>query len=91
MPVDKAIGLAAGLGVVTFQGARGRVWFKGGHNEWTANMVVCIEGQKRCLVLLSNDVRAERIYPELTGAILGQTGMPWTWEYEWFPPVAGRP
>ena len=88
---NATIGLAAGLGLVTFQGARGRVWFKGGHNEWTANMVVCIEGQKRCLVLLSNDVRAERIYPELTGAILGQTGMPWTWEYEWFPPVAGRP
>lgn len=90
-PANASIGLAAGLGLVTFQDARGEMWFKGGHNEWTGNMVVCIERQKRCLVLLSNDVRAERIYPELTRAILGQTRMPWTWEYEWLTPAASKP
>jgi hypothetical protein len=67
------------------------MWFKGGHNEWTGNMVICIESRKRCLVLLSNDVRAERIYPDLTQAILGQTRLPWTWEYEWLKPAAGGP
>jgi len=90
-PANATIGLAAGLGLVTFQDARGEVWFKGGHNEWTGNMVICIESRKRCLVLLSNDVRAERIYPDLTRAILGQTRLPWTWEYEWFKPAAGGP
>jgi len=80
-PANETIGLAAGLGLVTFQDPRGQVWFIGGHNEWTGNMVICIGRRKRCLVLLSNDVRAERIYPDLTRAILGQTMLPWTWEY----------
>lgn len=85
-PANKAIGLSAGLGLVTVQDARGALWFKGGHNPWTGNMLICIESQQRCLVLLSNDVRAERIYPELTRAILGETAMPWRWEYDWYQP-----
>ncbi|MDA1080290.1 MAG: serine hydrolase [Gemmatimonadetes bacterium] len=90
-PANTTIGLAAGLGLVTFQDARGAMWFKGGHNDWTGNMVICVESQKRCLVLLSNDGRAERIYRDLTRAILGETAMPWTWEYGWLKPVAGGP
>lgn len=78
---NATIGLSAGLGLVTFAGDRGKVWFKGGHNESTGNMVVCVEREKRCLVMLSNDVRAERIYPQLVEAVLGDTGMPWSWEY----------
>lgn len=78
---NATIGLSAGLGLVTFDGPRGKVWFKGGHNESTGNMVVCVDREKRCLVMLSNDVRAERIYRELTEAVLGDTGMPWSWEY----------
>ena len=87
-PANADIGLAAGLGLVTFQDARGPVWFKGGHNDWTGNMVVCIEREQHCLVLLSNDVRAERLYPELVRAVLGETMLPWNWEYEWFEPTA---
>ena len=30
-------------------------------------MVVCLESGQRCVVMLANDVRAERIYPELRG------------------------
>ena len=86
---NASIGLAAGLGLVTFQDPSGAMWFKGGHNDWTGNLVVCLESRKRCLVLLSNDVRAERIYPDLTRAILGQTTMPWAWEYDWFERPAG--
>ncbi|MCL4213024.1 MAG: beta-lactamase family protein [Gemmatimonadales bacterium] len=85
-PANKAIGLSAGLGLVTIQGASGTLWFKGGHNPWTGNMLICLEAQKRCLVLLSNDVRAERIFPELARAILGETAMPWRWEYDWYRP-----
>jgi len=77
-------GLAAGLGLVTFRNDSGHGWFKGGHNDWTGNMVLCLEGGQRCVVLLANDVRAERIYPQLARMVLGATGMPWRWEYGWY-------
>ena len=82
-PNNKKIGLAAGLGLVTFQDTSGPAWFKGGHNDWTGNMVICLESEKRCVVMLANDVRAERIYPEIARVVLGDTRMPWAWEYEW--------
>lgn len=75
--------LAAGLGVVTFEGPQGRGFFKGGHNETTANIWVCLERRRRCVVLLSNDVRAEAAFPALVNSILGDTGLPWRWEYGW--------
>ncbi|MDX2261105.1 MAG: serine hydrolase domain-containing protein [Gemmatimonadales bacterium] len=78
---DSTVGLSAGLGVVTFRDRSGPAWFKGGHNDWTGNMVLCLESGRRCVVLLGNDVRAERIYPELVEFILGPTQMPWGWEY----------
>lgn len=82
-PRNADIGLAAGLGLVTFRDTSGPAWFKGGHNDWTGNMVICLEKGRRCLVTLSNDVRAERIYPSLARVVLGETRMPWSWEYEW--------
>jgi len=90
-PRNADIGLAAGLGLVTFRDTTGTAWFKGGHNDSTGNMVVCLERGKRCVVMLSNDVRAERIYPALVRAVLGETKMPWTWEYAWLAaPVPDR-
>ena len=80
-PRNAEIELAAGLGVVTFRDTTGRAFFKGGHNDTTGNMLLCLETGKRCVVMLSNDVRAERIYPELAKAALGETRMPWRWEY----------
>jgi CubicO group peptidase (beta-lactamase class C family) len=74
-------GLSAGLGVVTFQDRSGAAWFKGGHDDWTANFVLCLERGQRCVILMSNDVRAEALYPELTRLALGETDMPWSWEY----------
>ncbi|MFN0022604.1 MAG: serine hydrolase domain-containing protein [Parvularculaceae bacterium] len=75
-------GLSAGLGLVTYEDpGAGPSWFKGGHNDWTGNMLVCQERRRRCVVLLSNSVRAERIYPELVRVTLGETKMPWWWEY----------
>jgi len=77
------ISLAAGLGLVTFTDTSGPAWFKGGHNDCTGNMVICLENEKRCLVLLSNDVRAGRIYPKIAQMVLGDTKMPWLWEYNY--------
>jgi CubicO group peptidase (beta-lactamase class C family) len=82
-PRNAAVRLSAGLGLVTFEDASGPAWFKGGHNDWTGNMVICLEARQRCVVMLANDVRAERIYPEIARLVLGETRMPWRWEYSW--------
>ena len=73
--------LSAGLGIVTFDGPQGRGFFKGGHNDSTANIWVCLERGRRCVVILANDVRAEASFPALVEEILGETGLPWAWEY----------
>jgi CubicO group peptidase (beta-lactamase class C family) len=73
--------LYAGLGVVVFDGPQGSGFNKGGHDGQTANTVVCIEAGQRCVVILSNDVRAEAGFGELVKFILGDTGVPYDWEY----------
>jgi CubicO group peptidase (beta-lactamase class C family) len=80
-PGQRRPGLAAGLGVIVFDGPQGRGFFKGGHNDTTANTWVCVERRRSCVVILSNDVRAERAIPALVSFILGETGAPWSWEY----------
>lgn len=73
--------LSAGLGVVTFSGSQGPGFFKGGHDDQTGNMMVCLRRKQRCIVLLGNDVRIEPAYASIVRAALGDTGMPWRWEY----------
>jgi CubicO group peptidase (beta-lactamase class C family) len=80
-PEQRHRNLAAGLGVIAFEGPQGRGFFKGGHNDSTGNMWVGIERGRRSVVLLANDVRAEAAFPDLVRAALGETGMPWKWEY----------
>jgi CubicO group peptidase (beta-lactamase class C family) len=57
--------LYAGLGVVVFDGPQGHGFYKGGHDDQTANTVVCIEAGQRCVVILSNDVRFEAGFSDL--------------------------
>ena len=73
--------LAAGLGVIVFDGPQGHGFFKGGHDGQTANTLVCLERDQRCVLILSNDVRAEAGYADLVRFILGDTGVPYDWEY----------
>ena len=73
--------LAAGLGVIVFQGPQGSGFMKGGHNDSTGNTFVCINRKKRCVLILSNDVRTEAAFPHLVAFVLGETGAPWRWEY----------
>jgi CubicO group peptidase (beta-lactamase class C family) len=82
-PEERIAGLAAGLGVVTFEGPKGSGFFKGGHNDSTGNMLVCVDQARRCVVILANDVRAEAAFPKIVHAALGETGLPWQWEYSW--------
>jgi CubicO group peptidase (beta-lactamase class C family) len=73
--------LGAGLGVITFAGPQGKGFFKGGHDGQTANTLVCVEQGKKCVLILSNDVRAEAGFADLVHAVLGDTGVPYDWEY----------
>ncbi|MGH7967161.1 MAG: serine hydrolase, partial [Limisphaerales bacterium] len=73
--------LYAGLGVVVFNGPQGRGFYKGGHNGTTANTMVCLEAGRRCVLILSNDVRSEAGFSALVNFILGDTGVPYEWEY----------
>jgi len=82
LPIDqRRKDLAAGLGVIAFRGPQGAGFMKGGHNDSTGNTLVCIERGQRCVVILSNDVRAEPAFPRLVEFVLGKTGAPWRWEY----------
>jgi len=80
-PAQRHKRLSAGLGLVTFDGPQGPSFFKGGHNDSTGNMLVCVKRGRRCAVILSNDVRAEAAFPAIIKLVLGETGLPWTWEY----------
>jgi hypothetical protein len=73
--------LAAGLGVIVFEGPQGRGFYKGGHDAQTANSFVCLERGRRCVLLLANDVRAEARFADLVRFVLGDTGVPYDWEY----------
>ncbi|MFZ2987398.1 serine hydrolase domain-containing protein [Ideonella sp.] len=86
-PAARRPDLGAGLGVIVFDGPQGHGFFKGGHNDSTGNLWVCLERSRRCVVLLANDVRAEAAFPKLVQFILGDTGVPLNWEYG--PPITG--
>ena len=73
--------LYAGLGIVVFDGPQGHGFYKGGHDGATANTMVCVEASQRCVVILSNDVRSESGFADLVRFILGDTGVPYDWEY----------
>ena len=81
VPPDKRFPISAGLGVITFSGPQGPGFFKGGHDDQTANTIVCVERGRKCAVILSNDVRSERAFPDLVRSLIGETGAPWRWEY----------
>ena len=73
--------LYSGLGVIVFDGPQGHGFYKGGHDGQTANSMVCIEADQRCVLILSNDVRAEAGFADLVRFVLGDIGVPYDWEY----------
>jgi CubicO group peptidase (beta-lactamase class C family) len=80
-PSEQRGDLYSGLGVILFDGPQGHGFYKGGHDGQTANSMVCIEASQRCVLILSNDVRAEAGFADLVRFILGDTGVPYDWEY----------
>lgn len=82
LPPDRRhAGLAAALGVVAFTGPQGPGFYKGGHDDATGNSWVCVKEGARCVVILSNDVRAEAAFPQIVRDLIGESGVPWQWEY----------
>jgi hypothetical protein len=80
-PAERRADLQSGLGLVLFEGPQGRGFWKGGNNDQTRNLMLCLEKGRRCVVILGNDVRAEPRFPALVEALLGPTGAAWRWEY----------
>ncbi len=76
---DQPKGIAASVGLITFTGPQGAAFFRGGHNDSTGNTLVCLERGERCVLIMSNDVRAEAAFPMIVRDILGETGTPWRW------------
>ena len=80
-PSKRRADLAAGLGVIVFDSPQGRAFEKGGHDDITGNVWLCIEARRRCVLIMANDVRAEAAFPRLARFVLGETHAPWEWLY----------
>ncbi|WP_417451385.1 serine hydrolase domain-containing protein [Kordiimonas sp.] len=78
---NRDINLSAGVGTVNWVGPQGRAFVKGGHNEKTDNLIVCLIEKAHCVLLMSNTAKGDLIFPQIVEAVLGSTGLPWTWEY----------
>lgn len=76
---EQPAGVASSVGLITFGGPQGPAFFRGGHNDSTGNSLVCLEKSQRCVLIMSNDVRAEAAFPMIVRDILGETGAPWRW------------
>lgn len=76
----KAIQLGYGVGWGTFSAPQGHAFFKEGHDDGTANYVLCVDEMKRCVVLMANDVRAEKIFRPIIETVMGPVPVPWAWE-----------
>ncbi|MBO6506011.1 MAG: beta-lactamase family protein [Kordiimonadaceae bacterium] len=74
-------GLGAGVGVKVFKGPKGPGFFHGGHNEKTDNLLLCLVETEECVIFLMNTAKGHLVFPQLVEALLGQTGMPWSWHF----------
>lgn len=72
---------SAALGWIRFDGPLGPGVFKGGHDDGADNMLVCLLRSQSCALLLTNFTEGERLFPTVVRTLLGETGLPWAWEY----------
>ena len=77
-----ARGLVAAQPPCECAGLKARPWLFQGRPRWSnRHSMVCIESGQRCVVILSNDVRSSGGIPDLVKLIIGETGVPYGWEY----------
>lgn len=80
-PALAEVELAAAIGVETFVGPQGHGFFKGGHNEKTDNMLLCLTEADRCALILMNSAKGHLVIPQIIELLIGPTGSPWQWKY----------
>lgn len=76
---NRGIALSAALGWLTYRTPQGQAWTKGGHDDGTNNIALCVVDGRRCLVILSNSSNGEGTFKYLADAALGPTCLPWFW------------
>ncbi len=74
------IALAYGLGWSVYRTPEGRAFFKGGHDDGTRNIAVCVRDGRDCLLLMSNSSNADGIFAYLIEHKLGPVCFPWYWQ-----------
>jgi len=77
---NDGIHLGYGLGIAVYDSPRGRAWFKGGHDDGTNNVALCLAASRDCVLILSNSSNAEGIFKYVVDAALGPVCLPWFWE-----------
>ncbi len=76
---EQPVGVASSVGLITFSGPQGSAFSAAGTMIRPATRSVCLEKAERCVLIMSNDVRAEAAFPMIVRDILGETGAPWRW------------
>ena len=74
------IALSYGLGWGLFRTPFGEAFFKEGHDEGTSNYALCLKDRGLCILMLSNDNRAEGIFKYMVDKLMGDVHLPWHWE-----------
>jgi len=92
IPTDanKSIRLSYGLGWGLYWTPYGKAFFKEGHAEGFRNYVVCFDGPKTGLLIMTNSSNGEGVYKDLLETLLKSTWTPIEWEgftpYNQLPP-----
>lgn len=86
---NSRIRLAYGLGWGRWRTRHGTAWFKEGNGSGATNYAVCLEQGRRCMLVLSNSARGQKLFCALTRAML-DIEMPCDWNgYPREPEAAG--
>jgi CubicO group peptidase (beta-lactamase class C family) len=77
---DRAIRLSYGLGWGLFWTPYGKAFFKEGHDEGWRHYVVCFDGPKSGILIMTNSSNGEDMYDFLLRTLLRDTFTPLEWE-----------
>ena len=77
---NQAIRLSYGLGWGLYWTHYGKVFFKEGHDEGWRHYVVCFDGPKTGILIMSNSANEEDLYSSLLENLLRDTFTPLEWE-----------
>ena len=77
---NEDIALSYGLGWGLFRTPFGEAFFKEGHDAGTSNCALCLKDRGLCILMLSNDNRAEGIFKYMVDKLVGDVHLPWRWE-----------